>query len=144
LIIASGGEATENQPSIANAIRGELVSLGVPDDSIIEEVQSKDTHQQLKGICQIIKERGLVEVRLISNVWHLPRIQAMVECSPALDVLRQIRWTLIAAEEVLLRSDLHKWKPIIESMWSDPRTAQRIALEKKGELEMREGIYRLT
>src|SRR5262245_40347481 len=79
LIIASGGEATKDQPSIARVITEELISLGIPRNWIIEEDQSKDTHQQLKGLCQIIKARNLVEVRLISNEWHLPRIQAMVE-----------------------------------------------------------------
>jgi len=143
-IVASGGEATQDRPSIARVIRDELISLGIPGDWIIEEDQSKDTHQQLKGVCQIIKRESLGEVRLISNEWHLPRIQAMVECSSALETLRQIRWTLVSAEEVLLNSDLFKWRSIIENMRSDPRTPQRIALEKKGERELREGIYRLT
>jgi hypothetical protein len=143
-IIASGGEATKDRPSIASVIRAELVSFGVPEDRIIEEDQSENTHQQLKEVCQIVKERSLMEVRLLSNEWHLPRIKAMVECSPALDTLRQIHWTLISAEEVLLSRDLLKWRPIIEKMRSDPHTAQRIALEKKGESEIREGTYRLT
>jgi hypothetical protein len=144
LIIASGGKAAQDRPSIASVIRDELISLGIPGDSIIEEDQSEDTHQQLKGVCQIIKDRCLMEVHLISNEWHLPRIQVMVECSPALETLRQIRWTLVSAEEVMLSSDLCTWRSIIENMRSDPRTPQRIALEKKGERELREGIYRLT
>jgi len=107
LIIASGGEATEDRPSIASVLREELISLGVPKAWIIEEDPSENTHQQLEGVCRLIKERSIVEVRLISSEWHLPRIRAMIECSPALETLRLKRTPSSRQKRAIIKIDCY-------------------------------------
>ena len=91
LLIASGGKGQYKDipdcPTISEVIRKELIILGVPESKIMEDNESGNTHQQLKFIKSFVKSRGMDRVGIVSNEWHLPRIEAMMQHSPYLEGL---------------------------------------------------------
>ena len=81
------------------------------------------------------------EVIFISNKWHLPRIKAMISYAPGLE--KEIKKAkLIAAEEVVLKYDRQRWQPIISQAYKSKAIKKRIALEKQGVKQVKEGTYK--
>lgn len=145
VIIAMGGEAEGERPSIASVIKTELMEMGVPAERIIEETKSTTTYQQLKNLVSIARERGLKQASFISNEWHLPRIQAMVECAPDLTFLRKKLWTYyLSAESILLEYELTKWESVVLEARHDSRMTERLVMERRGEEQIRSGIYKFS
>ena len=142
IVIASGGEATDAQPSIASVIEEELIALGVADWQVVKEEKSASTYQQLVALKEIIREHALTCVRFISNEWHLSRIRAMVECAPGLEHLACIIVEYVPAEATLLERDTLEWGATITVMRADPRLPSRLALEARGEAQIRAGTYK--
>jgi uncharacterized SAM-binding protein YcdF (DUF218 family) len=50
-----------------------LKTLGVPDSAILQDPTSLNTYQNAVNVRQIIKERGIGRVLLVTSAMHMPR-----------------------------------------------------------------------
>lgn len=150
IIIASGGRGQvkrgSDEPAVAIVIKKELEELGVPTNKIIKETKSKNTCAELIELQKIIKERGLKIIIIISNKYHLPRLQAMVKYCPNLAELKKMfaisKLTLKSAEDILIKHDPAAWRKIIAKAYNSAGTKERIKLEKKGVKDIKAGKYK--
>ena len=78
LIVFSGGSA-HGLPSEASVARALAVAAGVPESACILEDQSHSTHQNAALTQPLLEARGIGEVLLVSDGFHLLRAQAQFE-----------------------------------------------------------------
>lgn len=148
-IIASGGKGQlkniPHAPYISSIIKKELVDLKVSPNKIIEENKSHNTYQQLIELKKIISKYKLSEVIIISNKFHLPRIRALIGIDKELK--KKLDDNCIkfkSAEEILIKHNAKKWKKSINNAYKSEAMRKRIALEKKGEKDVKEGKYKFN
>ncbi|MDE2001766.1 MAG: Gfo/Idh/MocA family oxidoreductase [Patescibacteria group bacterium] len=143
LIMASGGKGHyrgTDTPPISSVIKSELVRAGVFAGDIIREGISNNTREQLAESVKLLKNRKIGKVTVISNRYHLPRIKAFIETDKGLRSLYG-NFRLRSAEEILLKADSQKWKRKIADAYASESMKKRIALEKMGEKQIRNGTY---
>ncbi len=80
LIILSGGniewmESIENSP--AADMRQIMLKLGVPDSAIVLQPKSQNTHEDALYSAQILKEKGISKILLVTSAMHMPRSVAI-------------------------------------------------------------------
>lgn len=148
LLIALGGQGQYKDipgvPAVAEVIKKELTDLGVPESSINKEEQSGNTWQQLRELKRIIDTKGLSAVAILSNRYHLPRIQALIESDAAMCArLKQDKIELISAEEILIAHDPAKWKELVTKAYQTEVMKKRIAKEEEGVRQIEKGTYKL-
>jgi len=148
LIIASGGKGQYKDipgaPAVAEIIKKELIKLDVLSEDIFLENNSGNTWQQLQELKKIINKMELNKVIIVSNRWHLPRVQTMIEKDQELaNTFNKGQIKLVSAEDVVIKYEPEKWKKIIDSAYNSKEMKKRIALEKKGVREIKEGKYKL-
>ena len=75
LVIASGGRIDWHGggPSESADMAQILKTLGVPDSAILQDPTSLNTYQNAVNVRQIIKERGIGRVLLVTSAMHMPR-----------------------------------------------------------------------
>lgn len=154
VIIASGGgngkggqfESIPGAPTLSSVIERELVSLGAPAKSIIEENRSISTLSQLTALQSVAEEKGLSEIIIVSNGWHLPRIRAFIEFMPELSMLAQMlkegKLEFGDADEILLAREPASWRKLIEEARRSPSFQERLAVEAKGVEAIKAGRYK--
>ncbi len=150
IIIASGGRgqvrAGSDEPAVATVIKKELQELAVPADKIIKETKSRNTYVELIELQKIIKERGLKTVTIISNKYHLSRLEAMIKYCPELFGLKKMfavsKLTFKSAEEILINYDFGAWQKIITRAYNSAGMKERIKLEKMGVKDIKAGKYK--
>ena len=76
-VVVTGGRLPEDRFSEAGASARYLRSKGVPDSSILREVQGRTSWESLASTARILKQRGLTDVVLVSDGFHSARIGAM-------------------------------------------------------------------
>ena len=130
----------EDCPTLSAVLKKELIELGVNPENIIEEEKSTGTYQQLKNSFEIVRRLNLSKVGIISNEYHLPRIEAFLEHVPNLNCQTE----LISAEKVAIDNNPEYWKKEIEDAYASEDMKKRIALEQKGVQDLREGKYKLN
>lgn len=72
-ILLSGGQVFSDTGSEAEIARRVLRSLGVPDEMIYTETQSRTTGQNAQYTTQILRREGFVHPILVTSAFHLPR-----------------------------------------------------------------------
>lgn len=77
LVIASGGRITwhsnSDSPSEAMDMTELLTTLGVPRSAIAQDPTSLNTYQNAVNVRQILQERGINQVLLVTSAMHMPR-----------------------------------------------------------------------
>ena len=141
-LLAQGGLAKGLRPSIARVIRTELKALDVPEDHILLEERSVSTFSQLFELKLIVVKEQPEHILIISNEWHLPRIEAMIKWIPELRELSEQKPHLVAAEEILLQEREKDWRVIIETLRQRDDMISRISKEQKGVKQIQAGTYR--
>ena len=53
-----------------------LAAEGVPPENIIEEGRSATTYENARFAAELLRERGLLEIALVTDGWHMPRAAA--------------------------------------------------------------------
>jgi hypothetical protein len=149
LVVASGGKGKQahvpDAPTCASVLRRELSELGVAPADILDEAGSANTYEQLQAINSLFAQFRLKSLRIVSNRWHLPRVDAFLK-----DDARFRAWQadghiqLQAAEGVLLRHDPSRWSALITEAYNSPAMQQRIADEERGIRDIRAGTYILS
>ncbi|MDO8676934.1 MAG: YdcF family protein [Candidatus Azambacteria bacterium] len=159
LVAAFGGRGqlsnVPDAPTLAEVIKRELVALGVPEEKIIEEENSGTTYRQLQELMKIAEEVSAKEITIVSNRYHLPRIQAMAECAPltkdAAEKFPAQGWSalgrkinFVSAEEVLIEKKPEEWKAVIEKAYASAEMEELIKKEESGAKQIREGKYKFN
>lgn len=144
--IVSGGKGhlqiNPNAPAMAPIMRKELLEIGVPDDHIIVDDKTNGTYRQIMAIERYRKEYGFNAFGVISNDFHLSRIDAMCKhLEPLPRLLIHIQITLISAEQVCIGADKKYWEPIIHKVYQSDAMKKRITLEQKGVADIIAGHY---
>lgn len=145
-VVTSGGKGEVKNLSLgvflSTIMKHELIELGVPESVILEENRSNNTYQQLRAIAEMVERHHWSEVRIISNRFHLPRIQAMIECLSGMERLKDIS-QYVSAEEVMLAEEPEKWQSQIDAAYASSEFAEIIANEKRGTDQIRFSEYRI-
>ncbi len=76
-LVVTGGRLPEDRFSEATASARYLRSKGVPDSSILREVQGRTSWESLASTARFLKQRGVTDVVLVSDGFHSARIGAM-------------------------------------------------------------------
>jgi len=148
LVIVSAGKGQYQNipgaPTIAEVMKKELVALGVPLCLIKKEEESGNTWQQLQSVKKIISKSKFNKVLILSNQWHLPRVQAMIKIDTTLkSMLTAGKIELVSAEKIVLKYAPAEWKKIIQLAYRSSVLKKRIALEKEGVRQIKAGTYNL-
>jgi len=77
LIVVTGGRASGDQYSEAEAAQAFLVERGVPSGAILLENTGRDSWQSMSGVAEVLQARGLKRVLLVSDGFHLFRLKLM-------------------------------------------------------------------
>lgn len=133
-----------SEPTTAEVNKRELVKLGVPSESIIEEGLSFNTYHDLLWLHGWAVGDGTKEMHLLSNDWHIPRIMAMIVYAPCLRQMCKggISYIPAPAEEILLKADRKRWEPEINAARRHPGYAERVRLEEAGIKKIMAGTYK--
>ena len=147
LIVVSGGKGKRlHEPTtvtISSVIKNELTELGIPKKKITEDNKSVSTFEQLKYLKNFTTKNKYGEMVVISNKYHLPRINTMIAYIPELKFLTN-KIKIISAESIILKYAGHKWKSIIEKAYKKDGMKKRIKMEKVGIRDIKNGTYKYS
>ena len=75
VIISSGGNPHPNRPMVpaGEAMRNDLITLGVPADRILVETESGTTRDEATVVNRMIKAQGIEQVILVTSETHMRR-----------------------------------------------------------------------
>lgn len=82
LIILSGGNITwlGSRPSTpAEEMQDILLFLGVPQEALVLQPDSQNTYEDALFTSEILKERGIDQIALVTSAAHMPRSVALFE-----------------------------------------------------------------
>jgi len=82
LLILSGGSITwldGRQSSIAGEMKEILSALGVPDDAMVLQEKSQNTHEDAVYSNEVLREKGIKRIILVTSAMHMPRAVALFE-----------------------------------------------------------------
>ena len=122
-------------------MRRELEGRGILSSHIIDETASNNTFEQLCALVRLFMDMQFKKALLVSNDWHLPRIEAFVQSAPELELLRTLPLDYISAESVLLEKDAARWGKLISGMRAAPEMKQRLLAEAEGVRQIHAGTY---
>lgn len=77
-IVTCGGPDASGRVE-ADELARMLRDGGVPEDAIVRERTSTDTHQNAVNAARLLSERGVRDVILVTCSWHLPRATRLFE-----------------------------------------------------------------
>ena len=81
-------------------------------------------------------------LRILSNRYHLPRIDAFLDDDPELRAWKASgRIQSEGVEDILLQHDQSRWHSLITEAYNSPAMQQRIAEEAKGVRDILAGVY---
>lgn len=86
LLVSGGSDRTVSLTSEAQAIRELLLDMGVPDDALILEEQSRNTRQNATYAAKLLREQGIQKILLVTSALHMSRARALFEAQ-GLDVI---------------------------------------------------------
>ena len=147
IILSSGGQGTLKDILPAGltpskVIKDELIELGVQPECIIEENKTATTYEQLISINEMIKSGALSgKVKIISNNYHLPRIEAMINYTKLKNDLSG-HIELVGAEDVLMKYKKAEWEDFIEKAEKSEVMVERLKNEAKGVEQIKNGTYK--
>jgi len=142
LVVGGRGqlENIPNTPYIANIIKQELITLGIPSKLIQTEIKSNNTYQQLLAIKKWQTKNKVNLIKIISNRYHLPRLRAFLKYAPGL-----FPWSsppiLLAAETIIRHQKPNLYKKELAYIYKSKSLKQRIALEKEGCIQIINKTY---
>ena len=79
VIVVTGGRQSGDQFTEAEASRDYLVHHGVPENNILLEIKAHNSWQSMQGAANLLKDRGLKRVLLVSDGFHLFRVKLMAK-----------------------------------------------------------------
>lgn len=132
--------------TVASVIKNELVELKIPAKKIKTEEKSGNTFQQLKEAVKMLAKMRFGRISLISNRCHIPRVKAMIEYRDELGLLKELlkekKLKLLSAESVVVEHRPEIWSSIVKAAYASEAMRKRIALEKNGVRQIKNGTYK--
>lgn len=144
LVLGGKGQLKEvpEAPAVSEVIKHELLEMSIPEASIITETESNNTYEQMQKLKDFIGEQETREFLLISNRYHLPRIEAFIGQDEVLQKMFQDKKLHVeAAEDIVIEHD-PTWKEKIEEIYKRKDIQERIEKELEGARQIREGSYK--
>lgn len=78
-VVVTGGRRPGDRESEATASAHYLTAKGVPDSAILREVKGRNSWQSLAAAANVLRQRGITDVLLVSDPFHSARIDAMAD-----------------------------------------------------------------
>lgn len=79
LIVTCGAQGANEPAPEALVMRDYLVSLGVPEESILTEAESFNTRQNIRHAAALLQPYQAERVLIVTSDYHLPRAMALAE-----------------------------------------------------------------
>ncbi len=79
VIVVTGGKQPGDRFTEAASSAKYLIGLGVPDTSIVREIQGRNTYQELSSVALILKANDMNRVVLVSDPFHNLRLGAIAD-----------------------------------------------------------------
>jgi uncharacterized SAM-binding protein YcdF (DUF218 family) len=83
LVIVTGGETYTGTRGDKRSQTGDmkelLMEMGVPADAIVEEIGSRNTHEDVQFAADLLEKRGIKSALLVTTAWHMFRAMAFAE-----------------------------------------------------------------
>jgi uncharacterized SAM-binding protein YcdF (DUF218 family) len=79
LMVVTGGNQPGDRFTEASASTAYLVERGVPADAILEETEGQSSFGSLEAVAQLLEDRGVRRVLLVSDPFHSLRIELTAE-----------------------------------------------------------------
>ena len=76
-VVVTGGKRPGDRFTEATSSANYLIAKGVPDGSILREVQGSNSWESLAAATRFLKQRGLTRVLLVSDPYHSARIRGI-------------------------------------------------------------------
>jgi vancomycin permeability regulator SanA len=145
-ITISGGKSIASiypdAPDVCDVMFVEMIELGVEPKNIIKDRSVGSTMDQVKSLSGIMVD-SVDSLYVLSNKYHLPRIEAMIKYFTDTNKLFDDgKIKLISAEDVLTDLLPEKWEEEIDKAYSSEAMAERIAKEKNGIEALKRGEYK--
>ena len=111
LIVVTGGIGSGDRESEATVGRRYLLGLGVDDSAVVVVAKGKDTDETMAAVAEWVRDRGLTDVLLVSDGFHLARLRvvarrhgltAWTSPAPASPISGAREWGYFLAEGVKL------------------------------------------
>jgi uncharacterized SAM-binding protein YcdF (DUF218 family) len=79
LVVTTGGKLPADRFTESEASAEYLIERGVPAEVIIQETQGRSTWESMEGVAEILEERGISKVLLVSDPYHMLRSKLIAE-----------------------------------------------------------------
>ena len=79
LVLSGGSNPAVSATSEAQAMRGLLNDLGVPDTALLLEEHSRNTRQNAQFTADLLRQRGVSRILLVTSALHMPRALPLFE-----------------------------------------------------------------
>ncbi|MGH9026543.1 MAG: YdcF family protein [Acidimicrobiia bacterium] len=79
VVVVTGGKQEGDRFTEATAGANYLHSQGVPDTAILRETQGESSWESLAASAQILEDRGMTDVVLVSDPFHSLRVEEIAE-----------------------------------------------------------------
>ena len=79
LVLSGGSNPAVSATSEAQAMRGLLTDLGVPDTALLLEAHSRNTRQNAQFTADLLRQRGVSRILLVTSALHMPRAVPLFE-----------------------------------------------------------------
>lgn len=126
LILLTGGNVFAQEGLEAEVVYGKaiLANWGIPEDAIMVETKSRNTHQNAIHSLETLKGQGIDKILLVTNAFHMPRAAA---------VFRHVGFDVIPSSSSLSVTDYRRpklldWWPSLSNLGK----AQAVLREKLG------------
>lgn len=137
VVVPSGkGSAAPGIPSHAQVMEGELIELGVERRRILLEENSTTTLDGVMFANKLAVEKGWHHLIIVSNKYHLPRLQAMWESLGS-----EVEAIFVAAEDIIIAAR-PEFKTEFDIIKGTPSYLKRLESEARGLEAFRSGAYR--
>ncbi|MCU0259797.1 MAG: YdcF family protein [Ilumatobacteraceae bacterium] len=79
LVVVTGGNRPGDRFTEAQSSAAYLVERGVPEDAIVLEDEGSSTWESLEGVAQLLDERGLERVLIVTDPYHSLRSRLIAQ-----------------------------------------------------------------
>ncbi len=79
LVVVTGGNRPGDRFTEAEASAAYLVERGVPEAAILREDQGTTSYESLRGVADVLGERGLDDVLIVTDPYHALRSRLIAE-----------------------------------------------------------------
>lgn len=76
-LVVTGGVGSGDTTSEAAVGKRFLTQLGVPEEKVLMEAEGRTTEQSMRGVADTLKTRGIKRVLLVSDPFHMLRLEVV-------------------------------------------------------------------